>query len=226
MLSRNSLHIGLQATIFTHTNMLTEEQIDDIMFDARGGELESIQEFFKAQEKPTETLKSIKDQYTESTPLHYAAANGHIDVVKFLLELFGDDSEAQKELLAVQNDSGNTALHWAALNGNLDIVKLLCEAKADPFIKNESGQDVLYAAENFDKEDVIDYLLMNYDYAPKDDDENIKIRYEDDEDEEDEENDVEAETETETTETTETVASSVEDKETEEVTETLKTTSV
>lgn len=191
--------------------MLTEDQIDDVMFDARGGELENIEKFFKAQDKPLEALKEVKDQYTESTPLHYAAANGHIDVVKYLLGLVGEDSEAQSALISAQNDSGNTALHWAALNGNLDIVKLLCEAKADPFIKNQSGQDVLYAAENFDKEDVIDYLLENYDYAPKEDDENIKIRYED------EEGDAETE---------ETKEEDKEDKETEEVTETLKTTSV
>ncbi|KAG5367936.1 Ankyrin repeat-containing protein [Yarrowia sp. C11] len=192
--------------------MLTEDQIDDVMFDARGGELEDIEKFFSAQEKPLEALKEVKDQYTESTPLHYAAANGHIDVVKYLLGLVGENAEAQAALISAQNDSGNTALHWAALNGNLDIVKLLCEAKADPFVKNQSGQDVLYAAENFDKEEVIDYLLENYDYAPKDDDENIKIRYED-------------ETE-ETEETGEAKEEPVEDKETEEVTETLKTTSV
>ena len=195
--------------------MLTEDQIDDVMFDARGGELENIEKFFKAQDKPLEALKEVKDQYTESTPLHYAAANGHIDVVKYLLGLVGEDSGAQTALVSAQNDSGNTALHWAALNGNLDIVKLLCEAKADPFIKNQSGQDVLYAAENFDKEEVIDYLLENYDYAPKEDDENIKIRYEDDETEEGAE-----ETKEESAEETK------EDKETEEVTETLKTTSV
>ncbi|KAG5355734.1 Ankyrin repeat-containing protein [Yarrowia sp. B02] len=196
--------------------MLTEDQIDDVMFDARGGELENIETFFKAQDKPLEALKQVKDQYTESTPLHYAAANGHIDVVKYLLGLVGEDSEAQAAFISAQNDSGNTALHWAALNGNLDIVKLLCEAKADPFIKNESGQDVLYSAENFDKEEVIDYLLENYDYAPKEDDENIKIRYED----ESAEGDAEAE------ETEEAKEEAAGDKETEEVTETLKTTSV
>lgn len=201
--------------------MLTEDQIDDVMFDARAGELENIETFFKAQDKPLEALTEVKDQYTESTPLHYAAANGHIEVVKYLLGLVGEDAEAQKTLLAAQNDSGNTALHWAALNGNLDIVKLLCEAKADPFIKNQTGQDVLFAAENFDKEEVIDYLLMNYDYAPKDDDENIKIRYEDEEGDEDE-GDVEDAEEEKTEEKTE----EKEDKETEEVTEALKTTSV
>ncbi|AOW02001.1 YALI0B20900p [Yarrowia lipolytica CLIB122] len=194
--------------------MLTEDQIDDVMFDARGGELESIEKFFSAQDKPLETLKEVKDQYTESTPLHYAAANGHIDVVKYLLGLVAEDAEAQAALISAQNDSGNTALHWAALNGNLDIVKLLCEAKADPFVKNQSGQDVLYAAENFDKEDVIDYLLENYDYAPKED-ENIKIRYEDEADEANE-----------TDEADEAKEETAEDKETEEVTDTLKTTSV
>jgi hypothetical protein len=116
-----------------------------------------------------------------------AAANGHTEVVEFILKHTGND----KSIVNAQNESGNTALHWAALNGHLDVVKVLCEAHGDPFIKNAAGHDVFYEAEinapelDIPDEDegqsqseqdqhehmdtVIDYLLERYNVEPEDD---------------------------------------------------------
>jgi ankyrin repeat protein len=54
-----------------------------------------------------------------STPLHSAAANGHLDVVKFLV--------AQQAEVNAKETDGWTPLHLAARYGYLDIVKFLVE---------------------------------------------------------------------------------------------------
>ena len=50
------------------------------------------------------------------TPLHFAAANGHFEVNRILME-----NENPADLLR------RTPLHWASWNGNLDICKLIIE---------------------------------------------------------------------------------------------------
>jgi hypothetical protein len=158
---------------------LSQDQIDDVLFAARAGELEGLEQFFN--DVDLESLKSVRDEYTGSTPLHMAAANGHTEVVEFILKHTGND----KKIVNAQNESGNTALHWAALNGHLDVVKVLCDAQGDPFIKNAAGHDVFYEAEinapELDISDegeqdqhehidtVIDYLLERYNVEPEDD---------------------------------------------------------
>lgn len=86
----------------------------------------------------------------DCTLLHYAAANGHDAVVRYILSSFislssiaddatgtaaGDAATAAKEaeraaaeaVLNRQNDGGNTALHWACLNGSMSCTKLLAD---------------------------------------------------------------------------------------------------
>ncbi|KAH9823324.1 hypothetical protein DFH28DRAFT_1078338 [Melampsora americana] len=52
-----------------------------------------------------------------------ATANGHLEVVKYLLDHLKD-----KQLLLRPNHSPakNTPLHWAAMNHHLEILKLIC----------------------------------------------------------------------------------------------------
>lgn len=138
---------------------LTQEEKDNVIYDARSGDIESLIAIFTV-EVETSVLKTIKDEYSQSTPFHMAAANGHLEVLKFLLTLIPDDEKL--EVLNAQNDSGNTALHWAALNGHLTIVQLLCENNADPFIRNKYDHDVFFEASNNEQEQVDDYLLQRY----------------------------------------------------------------
>ena len=58
------------------------------------------------------------------TPLSWAAKNGHVDVVKLLLNANANIETEDKEY-------GRTPLSWAAENGHVDVVKLLLNANAN-----------------------------------------------------------------------------------------------
>jgi len=70
---------------------------------------------------------SWKDQ-----PLHFASANGHRDVVAFLL------AKGAKANAASSN--GWQPLHYAAMGGYGDVIKLLLEHGADPTAENYEGR--------------------------------------------------------------------------------------
>jgi ankyrin repeat protein len=63
------------------------------------------------------------------TPLHYAATNGHLDVMQLLLE--------HHAYIDAESPNGSTPLMMAALYGSAAAVKLLLDAGADPQLKNQ-----------------------------------------------------------------------------------------
>lgn len=152
-----------------HSGPLDQEDQDSIILDARAGDLESLKEIFTTLIDPS-LLVTCKDSGSQSTALHMAAANGHLETVKYILSLIPNDE--QKIFINLQNETGNTALHWASLNGKLDVVTYLCdEFETDPFIRNKFGHDAIFEAENNGKEDVETYFLKKYDVEPESDDE-------------------------------------------------------
>jgi len=58
-----------------------------------------------------------------STPLHFAAASGHLEIVQLLIEAGGDVD-------AREYASGTLPIHWASAHGHLEIVRLLVEKGA------------------------------------------------------------------------------------------------
>ncbi len=66
------------------------------------------------------------------TPLHYAARNGHVTVVKTLCKVPGICIDAQDK-------SSETPLHKATKRANLVVIKVLLEANADSHIANVHG---------------------------------------------------------------------------------------
>lgn len=101
---------------------LTSDQIDELLLSARYGDLEDLQAtlapLLSNASSATDLLATIKNE-DSNTLLHYASANGHLEVVQYLLP------HSDLPALLAQNVSGNTPLHWAGLNGHLKVVKAL-----------------------------------------------------------------------------------------------------
>lgn len=156
-------------TMSLHTGPLDQEDQDSIILDARAGDLESLKEIFTTLIAP-EAMAACRDSVSQSSALHMAAANGHLETVQYLMSLVPADE--QKKFVDLQNETGNTALHWASLNGKLDVVKCLCdEHDADPFIRNQFGHDAIFEAENNGREEIETYFLKKFDVEPESDDE-------------------------------------------------------
>ena len=78
-----------------------------------------------------------------NTPLHFAAKNGHTDIVQDFM-----DRSHQDPSLTVncKNQSGFTPLHYASENGHFSIVQCLLRYTMDKNPKNEWGTTPLHYA--------------------------------------------------------------------------------
>jgi len=89
-------------------------------------------------------------------PIKNAAAMGHIDIVKLLLE-YGADPNLPEEGIAPDGH----ALHSAVCNGHVEIVKLLLQHGAYPNVDVESSADTLLAAIRNNDQPMVDLLCSH-----------------------------------------------------------------
>ena len=102
---------------------------------SEAGDSDRVRELLEAGADP-DKYKS----WTGWTALHYAAYNGHNEVVKTLIQAKCD--------VNMKNESGSTALHHATSNGHYEVVIILLESGADPDIRMKGGQTPIDLTEN------------------------------------------------------------------------------
>ena len=103
-----------------------EELIDDLIYGGRAGDLDEIGAALAAG-APIDGRDG-----NGTTSLMMAAANGHVEAMRILL-----DSGADVNAI---NERKNSAMHWAVFTNQAEAVKCLLAAKGvDLMIKNEHG---------------------------------------------------------------------------------------
>ena len=84
------------------------------------------------------------------TPLHYAASNGHLPVIRLLLE--------NHAYIDAESPNGSTPLMMASMYGSPAAVKLLLDEGADPLLKNQQGMTALQFAERANRLDAAELI--------------------------------------------------------------------
>jgi hypothetical protein len=87
------------------------------------------------------------------TGLMYAAANGNVSIVRYLL--------SKKVTINAQDPNGTTALMWASYKGKIKVVAALLKAGADQTIKRDDGDTALEIAKKWKQHDIAS-LLQTY----------------------------------------------------------------
>ena len=156
----------------------TPDELDDLIYFSRTGDLPSLRSTLDTISSTHNLALSIilataididaDGLGSQSCILHWPAANGNLEVLRFLLSLLPSKEVAADKsaptLVNHKNVNGNTPLHWAALNAHLECVKVLVAAGADAGLVNEVGHDALFEAELGEKEgskEVVEWMLKN-----------------------------------------------------------------
>ncbi len=92
------------------------------------------------------------------SPLHYAATNGHDDIVKILLD--------HSAYIDATSPNGTTPLMMAARGGHLSTCKLLLDEGADLRIKNQIGMTAADFAAKYNERDVAEGLRARLNSMP------------------------------------------------------------
>ena len=117
----------------------------DIFTAATDGNLDTVLQLLNANQDLLDTRDA-----SGRTPLLFAAANGHANVVKALLERGAEANTGDNDHI--------TPLHWAAGMGNKEIVQLLLEKDADPTLADKNGLLARDWATKQNHQEVVDML--------------------------------------------------------------------
>ena len=125
------------------TNVEIEDKAGEnaMMMAALNGDLEFVKQLI---------AKDAEVNKKGWAPLHYAAANGHDDIVKLLLD--------HSAYVDAGSPNGTTPLMMAARGGHLSTLKLLLDNGADLTVKNQIGMTALDFAKTYKEPDVVEGL--------------------------------------------------------------------
>ncbi len=129
----------------------------DMCTAAHTGDIERVKQLLKEDPSLANKVSDYVSYYIGSgSPLKNAAARGHFDIVKLLIEN-GADPNLPEEHIAPRGH----ALHAAVCNGHIEIVKYLLDKGAYPNVDIESSADTLSAAISRNDQPMIE-LICSY----------------------------------------------------------------
>ena len=115
-----------------------EERDEEFLEACAEGHLEEVERRLHQPQDPNTADAAALEKYAA---LHVAASNGHLDVVRILLEA-GASCDSDEGIRI-------TPLHWAAEMGHLEVVSLLLQAGASSNAADAHGRTALcWAADN------------------------------------------------------------------------------
>ena len=110
-------------------------------------------------------IYSINDK--RQTPLHLAAANGHVNTVDSLLSVTTGTTNHEKLLGAVNGD-GCSCLHLACENGHYRMTLYLSEVyPANVYSVNNNEEGLLHGAAESGNKDLIEFLVESHSLDPE-----------------------------------------------------------
>ncbi|XP_028720481.1 transient receptor potential cation channel subfamily A member 1 isoform X1 [Peromyscus leucopus] len=98
------------------------------------GDMYRLEDFIKNRRK----LSKYEDE--SISPLHHAAAEGQIELMKMIIH------GSSCEVLNTMDNCGNTPLHWAAEKNQVESVKFLLSQGANPNLRNSNMMAPLHIA--------------------------------------------------------------------------------
>ncbi|EFA85216.1 ankyrin repeat-containing protein [Heterostelium album PN500] len=130
---------------------------DDLFQAAKDGNLDQLKKFIEQ-----DGMKPSDVDEDERTLLHWAASNGRIVIVQYLIN-------ECKQSVNTSDDGGWTPLLSAVSCGHAHMAKLLLENGADANCQNDSKRTPLHYASSKGKSDIVDLLLQHGAKSRKDD---------------------------------------------------------
>ena len=128
------------AEVYAH--LLARGAIVDVWMAAWNGDLGRVRELIDTEPSLVNRNNGYNSYYPGcGSPLKNAAAGGHIDVVRLLLERGADPNLPQEHIAP-----NGHALYSAVYNGHHEIAKLLLEHGANPDAPVESSADAVWIA--------------------------------------------------------------------------------
>ena len=107
---------------------------------------------WKLFEAPLTDNPNMKQDITGTTPIHMAAEEGAVEVVKFLAPLANN--------LNATNSVGWSAMHYAAVWGKIEIIKFLAPLIDEPNIRDISGDTPIDLARKNGHNEVVKFLEL------------------------------------------------------------------
>ncbi|GEM10954.1 palmitoyltransferase SidR [Rhodotorula toruloides] len=121
---------------------------------AASNDLQSLYALLDSPSSSSSAVVTANDTDAEgTTPLHWAAINGHVIAAKVLLERGAEVDARGGELRG-------TPLMWAARNGHLPLVHLLLKHGADPSLTDDQSFNALHLSIHSSSAFLVAYLLL------------------------------------------------------------------